>query len=81
MAYICEGNATGEYKLSAQFGWLGDVDQIDYMSEAKARKDWALGFGVGYIHKTTGIAYLTPVPIIAAAGSYTCCVNGRLFKA
>jgi hypothetical protein len=77
MAYICEGNATGEYKLSAQFGWLGDVDQIDYMSEAKARKDWALGFGVGYIHKVTGIAYLSPIPIVGG----TCCVNGKLYKA
>jgi len=72
MQYIVEGNATGEYKLSAQFGWLGDRTKIDYMHRAKVYKNWALGFGVGYVHSETGIAYLTPVPII----NYTAVVNG-----
>lgn len=76
LQYIVEGNAVGEFKLSAQFGWLGDASKIDYMHRAKVAKDWALGFGVGYIHAETGIAYLTPVPII----SYTCVVNGHYFS-
>ena len=77
LSYVVEGNALGEQKLSAQFGWLGDVSTIDYMSEAKAKKDWALGFGVGYFDPTSGFAYLTPVPIV----SYSCVVNGELFRA
>lgn len=76
LSYVVEGNAVGEYKLSASFGWLGDVAQIDYMTKAKARKNWALGFGYGYLHKTTGVAYLSPAPIV----NYTACVNGTLFS-
>lgn len=76
LQYIVEGNAVNEFKLSAMFGWLGDVNQIDYMHRTTARKNWVLGFGIGYLDPQSGIAYLTPVPIVA----YTCCVNGRLFR-
>jgi len=77
MQYMVEGNAVGEVKLSAMFGWLGDVDQVDYMHIAKARKDWCLGFGVGYYDPASGYSYLVPVPIVHG----TCMVNGRLFRA
>jgi hypothetical protein len=77
LSYVVEGNAVGEYKLSAQFGWLGDVNKVDYMNMASARKNWALGFGVGWLDTDTGIVYLTPVPIVRG----TCCVNGVLYKA
>jgi len=77
LAYVVEGDITGERRLSAQFGWLGDVKQIDYMSRAKAIKDWTLGFGIGYIHPKTGVAYMVPVPIV----NYTCVVEGRFYKA
>jgi len=80
MQYIVEGNATGEYKLSAMFGWLGDRTQIDYMHRALVYKNWALGFGVGYLHPSTGIAYLVPVPIIETQGTYTCMVNGKYYE-
>lgn len=76
LAYIVEGNAIGTAKVSAQFGWLGDRTKIDYMSEVKVVKDWALGFGVGYMDPSSGLAYLTPVPIV----NYTACVNGRLYQ-
>lgn len=77
MAYVVEGNAAGECKLSAQFGWLGDVSQVDYMHNAVAKKNWALGFGVFHYEPKSGLVYVTPVPIV----NYTCCVNGRLYKA
>lgn len=79
LQFIVEGNATGEMKLSAQFGWLGDRTKVDYMHRAKVYKDWALGFGVGYFNPWTGIHYLTPVPIIEVDGEYTAVVNGQLF--
>lgn len=75
LAYIVEGNAVGEFKLSAQFGWLGDSRKVDYMQRAKVNKNWALGFGVGYLNPATGICYMTPVPIV----KNTCVVNGRLY--
>lgn len=77
LQYIVEGNAVGEFKLSAQFGWLGDITKVDYMHQAKAAKNWALGFGIGYLDPSTGIAYLQPVPIIKG----TCVVEGRLYRA
>lgn len=75
MCYVVEGNSIGEQKLSAQFGWLGDVNKVDYMNQASARKNWALGFGVGSLDTETGIVYLTPVPIVRN----TCCVHGVLY--
>lgn len=75
LAYVVEGNATGESILSAQFGWLGDVSKVDYMHRIKAEKDWALGFGVGYFREDNGFMYLQPVPIV----EYSCVVEGRLF--
>lgn len=76
MAYAVKGNAQGSAHVAAMFGWLGDVKHIDYMHRVKANRDWALGFGVGYIDTRTGITYLTPVPII----KYTCVVNGKLYR-
>ena len=76
MAFVVEGNAAGEAKVAAQFGWLGDVEAADYMHRMKARKDWALGFGVGYLNESTGVVYLQPVPIV----NYTCVVEGKFYK-
>lgn len=76
LAYVVEGNAAGEQKIAAQFGWLGDTDAADYMHRMKARKDWSLGFGVGFLDTKTNNVYLVPVPIV----NYTCVVNGELFK-
>ena len=75
MQYIVEGNATGDMMLSAQFGWLGDAKKIDYMHKVKVLKDWALGFGIGYLDPRTGYCYMQPVPLV----KYTCVVNGRLY--
>lgn len=76
LLYIVEGNAVGDAKLSASFGWLGDVDQIDYMHRATSKKNWALAFGIGYEDTQTGHTFLTPMPIV----QYRCVFNGKLFK-
>lgn len=75
LTYLVEGTCTGEHKLSATFGWLGDVRKIDYLNRQLAEKNWAHGFGIGYLDAKTGYVYLTPVPIIHG----TCCVHGTLF--
>lgn len=75
LAYEVLGVQDGHPHLAAMLGWLGDVDQIDYLHKAKAAQ-WSLGFGVGYKTKT-GVVHLTPVPII----DYSCVVNGKLFTA
>lgn len=76
LAYVVEGNAAGETKISAQFGWLGDTNEADYMHRMRARKDWALGFGLGYLDENTKAVYLVPVPIV----NYSCVVEGKLYK-
>jgi hypothetical protein len=76
LSYMIEGNAKGEAHVSAQFGWLGDAKAADYMNRIKALRDWALGFGIGYLNPATGFVYLTPVPIV----NYSVVFNGKLYK-
>ena len=75
LSYVVEGNAEGESHVGASFGWLGDSEQADYMHRVKARRDWSLGFGIGYLSKDTGFVYVLPVPIV----EYTCVIGGQLF--
>lgn len=77
MGYAVVGNASGAAHVGAMFGWLGDSNQVDYMHRIKAKRDWALGFGFGYLDPSNGNVYLDPVPIV----NYTCVVNGKLYKA
>lgn len=76
LGFAVEGNANGERHATAMFGWLGDVTKVDYMHKIKAVRDWTLGFGIGYLDKSTNYVYLTPVPIV----NYTVVVNGKLYK-
>ncbi len=80
LSYVVEGNAVGEHKLSASFGWLGDAAKVDYMHRVNVNKNWALGFGIGHLNPATGVAYLVPVPIIKVDGAYTCMAHGRYFE-
>lgn len=73
--YAIEGNAKGRPHVAAMLGWLGDVKQIDYMHRIKALRDWALGFGIGYL-LPNGHVHLTPVPII----DYSVVIEGKLIK-
>lgn len=75
LAYVVEGDAAGGRKVSAQFGWLGDVLQIDWMHRVKARREWTTGFGYGYVNPLTGFVYLVPVPIV----KNTAVVEGKLY--
>lgn len=76
LQYVVEGDALGDSKISAQFGHLADISKVDYKNRVKSKKDWALGFGVGYLDPKSGNAYLVPVPIVG----YTAMVNGRLYR-
>lgn len=76
---VVEGNAVQEYRVSLQFGWLGDVSKIDYMHRAKANTDCALGFGIGHLDPATGIIYFTPVAIVPHKKGLSCVVEGKLY--
>lgn len=65
-----------ECHVGASFGWLGDYRRIDYRHRMRARRDWVLGFGIGYL-RPSGVIHLMPIPII----NYSCVVEGQLFQA
>jgi predicted phosphodiesterase len=73
IGYTVVGNAKGKPHVGAMFGWLGDVRQVDYMHSIKANRDWALGFGIGYM-EPNGTIHLQPVPIV----DYKVVVEGKL---
>lgn len=75
--HLIEGNAKGIPHVACCPGWLGDVNQVDYMYRIKAKRDWALGFGVAYLNPQNGWMYFFPTPIIG----YTAVVEGRLYRA
>ena len=74
LQYLIEGNVKGKPHVAASFGWLGDVRGIDYMHKAKANRDWALGFGAGYL-EDNGVVHVQPIPIV----NYRCVVGGKLY--
>jgi len=75
-SYVVQGSAHGDTHVGASFGWLGDINEIDYMHRIKALRDWSLGFGIGFLDSKTGCVYLQPVPIVNG----TCVVSGKLYK-
>lgn len=75
LGYAVVGNAAGKPHVGAMFGWLGDFDQVDYMHQIKARRDWAHGFGVGY-REANGNVHLIPVPIVDGA----VVIDGRVVR-
>jgi hypothetical protein len=78
-ASVVEGTALGKACKGAwSFGWLGNVEAVEYMCLAKARASWALGFGIGQHDPDTGYMYMTPIPILP---DYSCCVNGKVVRA
>jgi predicted phosphodiesterase len=76
LGYTVVGNAKGVPHVGAMFGWLGDVEQVEYMHRIKALRDWALGFGIGY-EEPNGNMHLQPVPMV----DYKVVVEGKLYKA
>lgn len=74
--YMIQGDASGDKHVGAMFGWLGDAKQVDYMHNINVLKDWALGFGVGYLNPKNGYVYLVPVPIV----NYSCVLNDTLYQ-
>jgi hypothetical protein len=76
LRYVVKGTAFGVPHLGASFGWLGDVEKIDYRNSVKARRDYVQGFGTFRLDPGSGYIYVTPVPIFGG----TCMVEGRLYK-
>ena len=76
LAIHYQRNAHGESHVGAHFGWLGDVDAVDYLHRIQACA-WSLGFGIGHMDEN-GVVYLQPIPIINVGGNLSCVVDGVL---
>jgi predicted phosphodiesterase len=74
MDFVVRSNAKGIPHVGASFGWLGDVLKIDYRHRMKSRRDYVLGFGVGYL-RPNGLIHIVPVPIV----QYSALVEGVLY--
>ena len=74
MAYEVVGRMDSIPYVTAMFGWLGDLEAIEYIHRAKASR-WALGFGQAF-EEPNGIVHLQPIPII----NYRCVVDGELYE-
>jgi len=73
--YAIVGDARGRSHVGAMFGWLGDVETIDYAHRIQAMRDWNHGFGVGFM-EPDGAIHLQPVPMIRNR----CVVAGELVR-
>lgn len=76
MATYYSGNARGTPRMGAMFGWLGDVEAVDYMHRIEALRSWQLGFGIGYLEPATGNMHIQACPII----DYSVVIDGRLVR-
>ncbi len=76
MAYSVVRDLRGHTHVSAMFGWLGDSKRVDYMHSAKAKREWPLGFGLGYWEPKTGVVHIQPVPIVFNR----VCVEGKIIS-
>jgi predicted phosphodiesterase len=72
---VVEGDATGTAKFAACFGWLGDPNYADYKHRLKANRDWAQGFGIGYM-QDGGTVHFQAVPIVYGS----CVIEGELLR-
>lgn len=69
----------GEVKGSSHFclnvGWLGDVNEIDYIHRNRAMRDWQLGFGV-VDQDENGFSWAQFIPVLDGA----CVVDGKIIR-
>ncbi len=63
VTYLGEGRPDGDSHFCLNVGWLGRVDEADYMDPSKARRDWQHGFGL-VDYSRSGLAYAQFVPIV-----------------
>ena len=70
-----EGSMSGNNQVAASFGWLGGTEWATYRHRVRAERDWAHGFGVGYM-EPDGNMHMQAVPIINGA----CVVEGRVIR-
>lgn len=81
LVYVVEGNATGDSFPAVQFGWMGDVEKVNYMHQVAAKRAWSLAFGTGLLDESNGHIFLTPHPLVPYQGKLRTFLEGKEFIA
>lgn len=79
VVYVVEGNATGEAFPAVQFGWMGDIEQVDYVHKVKARREWSLAFGTGMLDTDNGHIFMQVHPLVQYKGGLRTFIDGKEF--
>jgi predicted phosphodiesterase len=69
-----QGESKGSSHFCLNVGWLGDLSGIDYAHQAKAKRDWQLGFGL--IDQDGRSSWAQFVPIVR----YRCAIDGQVIS-
>lgn len=64
----------GTPRFGFHFGWLGDPNEAEYMHDAKRKRDWQHGFGIGY-ELSDGTMHIDAIPFIGGK----CRVEGKIY--
>lgn len=70
-----ESTLNDERHVGWSMGWLGDYRLIDYRHHDGAKRDNQLGFGVAHVEPSTGLFWVTFVPVIEGR----CVVDGVMY--
>lgn len=71
------GDADGRIFAGASFGWMGDLDKVDYEHKLKVLRTHVQGFGTFYVDEERGKTHIVPVPVIDGRAV----VHGQLLEA
>lgn len=66
----------GDRHVGWTMGWLGDPTCISYRHKARVARESQHGFGIAYVRKSDGAAWVNFVPIIKG----TACVEGKFYN-
>jgi predicted phosphodiesterase len=74
-AVVYQGEIKGSSHFCLNVGWLGDVEAIDYVHRARAKRDWQLGFGL-VDQDEAGYSWAQFIPVLDGR----CVVDGKLIS-
>lgn len=74
-ATVYQGESKGSSHFAMNVGWLGDVNEVDYMHRCRATRDWQLGFGI-VDQDAEGFSWAHFCPIVDGR----CIVDGTLIS-
>jgi predicted phosphodiesterase len=69
------GDVMGRTFFGASFGWMGDLNAVDYAHKASVSTTHVLGFGLLTLDEETGQTFVEAIPVIDGR----CVAHGKLY--